>query len=112
MISVSVSIPLSEEDRAFLQELLDVAPEPVAKASREGKIVLPDGETVEPSDESETDEFQELSKKAFAQAKVLLDTKEPEKVAIVKAALEKIGLERVTHMTTVKQVKAFTKALG
>lgn len=107
MISVSVSIPLSEEDRAFLKELLDVAPE----AKQPEPVNSTDPAETEP-DESETDEFQELSKKAHAKAKALLDTKDPDKIAIVKAALEKVGLERVTHMTTVKQVKAFTKALS
>lgn len=103
MISVSVSIPLSDEDRAFLRELLDYQPGPEPEAAEVAHVS---------ENESETDEFQELSKIAHAKAKALLDTKDPEKVAVVKAALDKVGLERVTHMTTVKQVKAFTKALG
>lgn len=116
--AIKVEIEFKEEDRTLLQNILYALegfgqdkPSPEPGDGPELTLGV-DDEATPADDESESDEFQELSKKAHAKAKTLLDTKDPDKIAIVKAALEKVGLERVTHMTTVAQVKAFTKALG
>lgn len=124
MATLTVELPLSEADRAVLEDALafgarQVGEPAVATAVKSGKVVLPDGETVEPSDESapESDEdkerFKELAEAAYDKAKSLLADKEnkPANAARIQAILEEIGVEKVSAITTLEQAEQFLAAL-
>lgn len=116
--TMTVEVTFSEEDRALMSSLRDAliaaANGGTETAVRSGKVVLPDGEEIEPSEGDDDDEFARLSAEAYEKAKSLLEDK-PNKAANtakIKAALTKAGAAQVKEITTVEQVKKFLKALG
>lgn len=103
MAQLTVSLPLTDADRALLKGLLN------------GGTVLPDGEVVEPAspaevsgeaDAPETNELESLQARCTEVAKALLDDGQSVKV---KAALDAAGAEQVRKLNTVEACETFLK---
>lgn len=89
---LKVTIEFSDDDRQLLVSLRDA---------------ILAGQT-QSDPEPESDELTELSQQALARAKVLMRAKKHDQI---KAVLDELGLERVTHMTTVEQARTFLEKL-
>lgn len=104
MLSVSVTLPLSDEDKTFLRELLRI--DSNLWPTEKPKDPEPE-QSVEP--ETTEDALKDAQERAMVRARELLDADQAPKV---KAGLEKAGAARVGELSSVDACEKFLKAVA
>lgn len=107
MLSVSVTLPLSDEDKTFLRELLRIDSNQWPAEKPKDPEPEPVAQSVEP--ETTEDALKDAQERAMARARELLDADQAPKV---KAGLEKAGAARVGELSSVDACEKFLKAVA